>query len=284
MTLEVYLGSTEVTVTVDLVDEMGNVLNVNSVDYRVVDQNNAELVARTAVAGFTAGDSQAVIVVPQAFNTMAASSTREVRSVELFCATDAGTLGFSRSYGLETIDPLKIATNTFQNFAMAQLTAMDIPNIDAWHAASEQQKVAALIDAREHIVQLNFNLLNSNVNFGQDQLNYVPEGSFQSAYVARNSLFLFNGNLNLLNETQFNQLPERFKKALRQAQVVEANAILGGNTDDVKRGSGIVEETIGESSVKFRTAGVPLRLPVCRRALGYVSYYVTFAKKIGRGG
>lgn len=283
MTLEVYLSNTEVTVTVDLVDEMGNALNVNSVDYRVVDQNNTELVARTAVAGFTAGDAQAIVIVPQALNVMAASSTREVRSVEVFCATDAGTVGFSKSYGLELIDPLKIATNTFQNFAMAQLTAMDIPNLDAWHAAPEQEKVRALIDAREHIVQLSFNLLNSNVNFGQDQLNYVPEGSFQSAYVARNSLFLFNGNLNLLNETQFNQLPERFKKALRQAQVVEANAILGGDTDEHKRAGAIVEQRIGETSVKFR-ATPALALPVCRRALGYVSYYVTFAKKIGRGG
>lgn len=282
MTLEVYLGSTEVTVTVDLVDEMGNALNVNSVDYRVVDQNNTELVARTAVAGFTAGDSQAVIAVPQATNTMAASSTREVRSVELFCATDAGTLGFSRSYGLETIDPLKIATNTFQNFAMAQLTAMDIPNIDAWHAASEQQKVAALIDAREHIVQLNFNLLNSNANFGQDSLNYVPEGSFQSSHVARNSVFVLNGSLDLLDETQFNQLPERFKKALRQAQVLEANAILGGEPDDAKRSIGIIEERIGESTIKFGQ-GAKLTLPVCRRALGYLSYYVSFAKRIGRG-
>ena len=282
MALDVYLNNTDVTVTVDLVDEMGNPLNVNSVDYRVVNQDNTVLVARVAASGFTAGDSQVAITVPQASNTMAATSTREVRSVELYCVTDAGTIGFSKSYGLELMDPLKVGTNTFQNFALAQLTAMDIPNLNAWHAAPEQEKVRALIDAREHIVQLNFNLLNSNVNFGQDSLNYVPEGSFQSAYVAHNSLFIFNGNLSLLDESQFNQLPERFKKALRQAQVVEANAILGGDPDDAKRSAGIVEERIGESTVKF-TQGAKLSLPVCKRALGYLSYFVTFAKRIGRG-
>lgn len=282
MALEVYLGNTEVTVTVDLVDEMGNALNVNSVDYRVVDQDNTERVARTSVENFSAGDTQVTIVVGQAQNVMAAESTREVRSVELYCTTDAGTVGFSRSYGLELIDPLKVGLNTFQSFAMAQLTAMDIPNLSAWHAATEQEKVRALIDAREHIVQLNFNLLNSNVNFSQDSLSYVPEGSFQSAYVARNSLFLFNGNLNLLNESQFNQLPERFKKALRQAQVVEADAIMGLGTDESKRASAIIEEKIGETTTKFRSTAA-LSLPVCRRALGYVSYYVSFAKKIGRG-
>jgi hypothetical protein len=85
-------------------------------------------------------------------------------------------------------------------------------------------------------------------------------------------------------QTQFNALPEKFKRQLRLAQIVEANKVLGGEEDDSKRTSGIVEEKVGESSQKFRTTGVPLRLPVCKRALGYLSYYVTFAKKIGRAG
>lgn len=283
MALDIYLAGTEVTLTIDLVDAAGNALSVNSVQYSVLNMSGQSVIQQTSLAGFTSGDSQAVVVIPTASNQLTASASREVRTVELRCATDTGTVGISKTYAIETADPLKIPETSFQTFPMAQLTALDIPNIEAFNAASERDQIAALMDAREHIIQLNFNLLNSNVNFGQDQLSYVPEGSFQSAYVARNSLFLFNGNLNLLNETQFNQLPEKFKRALRQAQVVEANAILGGNPDDVKRTSGIVEERIGESSLKFRTTGVPLRLPVCRRALGYVSYYVTFAKRIGRG-
>ena len=170
-----------------------------------------------------------------------------------------------------------------KRFGPALLTALDIPALEAWDGASEDQRIAALIDARERIVQLNFNLLNSNVNFGQDSLQYVPEGQYQSSYVARNSLFIFHGNLAILTPQQFTTLPERFKTALRKAQVAEADRILGGDPYDEKRQSGLVMEQVGESRQMFR-AGKALTLPVCRRALGYLSYYVTFNKRIGRSG
>lgn len=284
MALEVYLDSTDVTLAIDLVDNAGNALNVNSVDYRVVDQNGQELVARQALGGFVAGDNLATVAVPGSLNAVAAGNTREIRTVDLYCAVDSGTTLITRSYAVELTDPLVVGVNSFQSFPQAQLTALDIPNIGAWDAADDQEKIRALMDAREHIVQLNFNLLNSNVNFGQDQLAYVPEGSFQSSYVARNSLFIFNGNLAILNPTQYNALPERFKSALRKAQIAEANAILGGDATDAMRTSGVIEDRIGESSQKFRDRGVALRLPVSRRALGYISYFVTFAKRIGRAG
>lgn len=282
MTLDIYLADTEVTLTIDLVDAAGNGLSVNAIQYTVLDMNGQALVAQTSLAGFTSGDSQAVVVIPMLSNQLTAPNTREVRTVELRCATDTGTIGLSKTYAIETTDPLKVPETSFQTFPMAQLTAFDLPNIAAFHAASERDQIAALMEARSHIVQLNFNLLNSNANFGQDSLNYVPEGSFQSSHVARNSVFVLNGSLDLLDETQFNQLPERFKKALRQAQVLEANAILGGEPDDAKRSIGIIEERIGESTIKFGQ-GAKLTLPVCRRALGYLSYYVSFAKRIGRG-
>jgi hypothetical protein len=281
--LDVFLTNTDVALTIDLADADGNALSVSAVSYRLINQDGTELVALQAVSGFTAGDAQVVVTIPAALNQMADGSTREVRTVELICTLDAGTIGINKSYGVEALDPLAIPANSFQSFAMAEFTAMNIPNISAYNGASESDKIQALMDAREHIVQLNFNLLNSNVNFGQDQLAYVPEGQFQSSYVARNSLFIFNGNLAILNSTQFAALPEKFKRALRQAQIVEANAILGGEGDETRRSSGVIEDQIGETMQKYRQT-VPLRLPVCRRALGYLSYYVTFAKRIGRAG
>lgn len=284
MAQKVYLSNTEVVLTTDLVDSAGNDLVVNSVDYRVLDQDGVELLARDVLDGFLDGDNQATVTIPAELNIVAEGKTRQARQVELYCVMEGGTVVVTATYAIELSDPLSVGVNTFQNFAQAALTAFDVPNIDAWHAASDQEKIAALIDAREHIVQLNFNLLNSNVNFGQDQLAYVPEGQFQSSYVARNSLFIFNGNLAILNATQYAQLPERFKAVLRKAQIAEANFILGGNPVDAMRQQGVVEDKIGESSQKFRDRGVPLRLPVCARALNYLSYYVTFAKRIGRAG
>lgn len=283
MALDVFLTSTEVTLSIDLVDDAGNALNVDLVHYRVVNQDGAVVVPLTNLTTFAAGDPQATVIIAASANAMATGNTREIRSVELVCETESGTLGFAKSYGLETLAPLVTGANSFQSFPMAELTAMDMPNLGGWETASEQEKVRAMIDAREHICQLNFNLLNSNANFGQDQLAYVPEGEYQSSYVAHNSLFIFNGDLGILNEGQFAELPERFKKALRQAQVAEANAILGGESNEARRQSGIIEDEIGESRQKYRDSK-PLQLPVCRRALGYLSGYVTFSKRIGRAG
>lgn len=283
MALDLYLADKGVSLTVPLVDDTGNELTAAAVQYRITDQDGTVRVAQTAISTFASGDTEVKVDVPASVNTMAAGALREIRVVEFIVTLeDSGnTVVLTRSYGIESLDPLKIPERSFQSYAMAELMALDIPNIDAFAAATEEQRIAALMDAREHIVQLNFNLLNSNVNFGQDQLAYVPEGSFQSAYVARNSLFIFNGNLNLLNSTQFAALPDKFKRALRQAQIVEANAILGGESDERRRAIGLVEDEIGESRQKYRD-GVPLKLPVCKRALGYLSYYVTFAKRIGR--
>jgi hypothetical protein len=283
MALDVFLTSTEVTLSIDLVDDAGNALNVDAVQYRVVNQDGAVVVPLANLTTFAAGDPQATVIVAASVNAMATGNTREIRSVELVCETESGTLGFAKSYGLETLAPLVTGANSFQSFPMAELTAMDMPNLGGWDGASEQDKVRAMIDAREHICQLNFNLLNSNANFGQDQLAYVPEGQYQSSYVAQNSLFIFNGDLGILNETQFAALPERFKKALRQAQLAEANAILGGESNEARRQSGIIEDEIGESRQRYRDSK-PLQLPVSRRALGYLSGYVTFSKRIGRAG
>lgn len=284
MALDVYLNNTEVTLALDLMDSAGRVIVATSVDYRVIDQDGTELITRRPVPGFSLGDESVTIFLSGEVNQIGANSSREIRTIELYCLTTSGTTVLTSSYGVEATEVLKVGINSYQGFAQAQLTAMDIPNIEAWDAATDTQRVQALIDARERINQLNFNLLNSNVNFGQDQLAYVPEGQFQSSYVARNSLFIFNGNLAILNPTQFAALPERFKRALRQAQVVEANAILGGEQIDDMRRDGIIEDRVGESLQKFRDRGVALRLPVCRRALSYLSYYVTFAKRIGRAG
>lgn len=283
MSLPVYLTSTEVKLTVDLTDGAGNAINANTAQYRVRNQDDVELVALTAVPDFIAGDPQAVITIPAIKNVVGGENTREIRSVELICVTDDFTVSINKSYAIELSTPLVTGVNSFQSYDQALLTALDMPKTDAWDSASEDEKVAALIDARRHIIQLNFNLLNSNVNFGQDSLQYVPEGSYESSYVARNSLFIFNGNLEILKADQFVKLPDRFKKSLRLAQVAEADHILGGNTMDSKRQSGIVEERIGESAQKYRDTK-PIELPVCRRALSYLSYYVSFAKRVGRAG
>ena len=296
--MEIYLTGTDVNQAVTLQDRNGNALDVESVSYRVVDMNDVELVALTLLDSFTSGDTLATVFVPAVDNTIVevpadasitsrqidTFNTREIRTVELACLLASGnTVMLKSSYGLEHSDPLRIGINSFQALPQAELTALDIPGVSAWDAAADVDKIAALIAARSHICQLNFWLLNSNTNWGQDSLCYVPEGSYTSPYAGGGqNIFIFNGNVSLLTPTQYGRLPERFKSALRLAQLAEANSILGGDPTAARRQEGLLLESIGEVKQMFR-AGKPIDLPVCKSALRYLSAFVTFSKRIGRG-
>ena len=295
--MEIYLTGTDVSLTVPMNDRNGNALDVTSISYEVVNQNNLTLVSSTPLAGFTTSDANAAIVVPATFNIIAevpstitsnqidTFNTREIRTVKLYCLLSSNnTITLTVSYVLEHSDPLRVGINSFQTLPLGELTAMDIPNITGWAGASDQDKISAMVAARNHICQLNFWLLNSNTNWGQDNLNFVPDGSYVSPYVSagNNSMFIFNGNLGLLTPTQYAALPARFQTALRLAQVAEADSLLGGDPLAQRRQDGLLLESVGDVKQMFR-AGKPLDLPVSKRSLRYLSAFVTMTKRIGRG-
>lgn len=293
--MDIFLAGTPVSLSIPLQDRSGNPIVADSVDYRVVDQSGAEVVARTPLASFVAGDStatvdilasqNAVAAIPSTitFNQIDTFSVREVRTIELFVVVGGNTVLLLKSYAIEPSDPLVVGINSFQTFSQAELTALEVPNTPGWDSASDHDKIAALIEARQHLCQLNFWMLNSNVNWGQDSLNFVPEGSFDTPYAGSNhNPFVFNGNLSLLTPTNFARLPARFRAALNRAQLAEADTIIGGDPIDERRKHGVVVETIGEVKQMYRQSK-PVDLPCSRRALKYISYYVSFGKKIGRG-
>lgn len=279
--MDVYFPGTSVNVVIPLVNRSGAVMDVTSIQYHVVDEAGTEIVGMTALADFAAGSASATIVVPATANAIAATSIRGLRKVELFCVTSVGTVTLYSAYVLEQNDPLIVGVNSFQNYSQAQMTALDLPIMNGWIAATDRDRIAAMIDARAKICQLSFTLLNSNLNFGQDSLNFVPEGAYQTPYATAGRLFIFNGNLALLTADQYSKLPERFKAALRLAQVAECDSILDGDTVSKRREEGLMLESIGESRQMFRSTK-PLDLPISKRALGYISQFVTFSKKIGR--
>lgn len=296
--MESFLQGTAVTLTIPLVDKWGNQLTVESISYCIVDQSGtfvsddteaAGVVAstttvlpQTPLIGFVAGAATAVVTTSPTINTLAAYNTSELRSIQLQCLTsDGNTIPLSASYVVELQDPLQIGINSFMTYANAEFTSLSIPNTPGWDGASDGDRIAALIDARNHICQLNFSQLNSNVNWGQDSLSFIPEGVYPSSYATPDGMFLFSGNLSFLTVAQFAQLPPRFMNALYLAQVAEADAILGGDPVEKKRQEGLMLETIGESKMMFR-GSKPLQLPCSRRALGYLSYFITFNKSLTR--
>lgn len=272
--MNAYLHGTDVALRVPLADASGNPISVTAIEYRVTDETGAEVVARGALAGFVSGAADAVVSVPATANALATGMSRGLRVVELFCTVEGNQIVLRASYAIQQPDPLVVGVNSFQSLASAHFVALDMPNILGWDNASDAERIAALIDARERICQLSFRALNRR---GQEYLDFVPEGVRD---VGRYP-FGFTGNLKDLEPASFLRLPADFLAALNKAQVAEANVILGGDPVEAKRQDGLLMDVVGESRQQFRE-GKPLQLPVSRRALAYLSQFVTFSKAIGR--
>lgn len=84
-----------------------------------------------------------------------------------------------------------------------------------------------------------------------------------------------------LNEAQFMNLDERFRSALCRAQVIEANARLGGTDVSDLRREGLMSATVGEVSQMFRPSK-PLVLPISHRALQVLAGYITWSVRASR--
>ncbi|MDR9847023.1 hypothetical protein [Herbaspirillum huttiense] len=279
--MNVFSASTEVTVSVPLADKSGNALTVDAVTYRVLDQDDQVIVPDTPLTAFVAGSPAAVIVIPANKNGLADGVASALRNLVLECRIGSNTVFIQDAYGIEVEDPLVVGVNSFQTVAQARFTAMSLIDIPSWQAADDRSQMLALIEARANIVRLSFRALNSNVMWGQDSLNFVPEGTRDVNYVGRSDMFNFNGSLELLTPDQFKKLPTYLLDALRRAQVVEANEILGGDSIASRRRLGLVQDNVGESRQTFRQSK-PLELPVCARAMRYLSRYVSMSLRTVR--
>lgn len=279
--MDIFYTGTDVLLPIPLVDGSGAPLDASAVSYRVTDADGVEVIAQTDLSGFTPSDPIAVIAVLAANNTLASGVGRALRALDLLCTTAAGTVAVSASYLIQTADPLMLAVNSFQTLAQAEFTAANMPNLPGWDAATKDSRIAALMDARQHINLLNFTPINGNSIWGQDSLNFVPEGSFGTPFAATNGAFIWAGDLSYLTPAQFATLPARFSAALKMAQVAEANYILGGDPEEDNRRTGLLSDAVGESRQSYR-ARTPLDIPVSKRALRYLAMFITFNKRIGR--
>jgi hypothetical protein len=80
----------------------------------------------------------------------------------------------------------------------------------------------------------------------------------------------------------FDLLPAGFLRAIKRAQLIEANVILGGDVVGRKRQDGILSETIGESSASFSDKPF-LNLPISRQAYEELRRYIVIRIGVARG-
>lgn len=250
MTTNVYLPNLIVTETIQLKDLNGNAVTPNSLTYDVKDETGQVVVAETVIA-LAGGETEVSVSVPANINTVG-SDGRSARTITIYMTTDDGILVNYASYFIEALETLTVLYNTVQTYDEACLVAFDVGILlDGWDTATRASRVSALKTAYHRMKTLRFN---------------------QYAFAT----------LRNKTEDEFRATTADFQKSMRRAQLVEANLILNGDTIHLKQQQGILSETIGESSMFFRTTP-PLNEPLSKQAMNELRGHIDRSVIIGRG-
>lgn len=268
--MKTYLTGQSITVSIPLVDGDGGSVVALAASYRVLNHEGS-VVQSGEVTPWDAANTSATITVLASVNTLDGESGREIRIIELVLTTAEGTTLVPHDYMVERQDPLSVPLTSFQTYNEALAGAYDIPKMDAWATATRQARLAALIQARNNLTRLRYDFDNMDMDLSIDSIGH-------DAVV-------------VLTEDNFQEFPEDFIAALKRAQLIEANSLMTSNTLSDMRNEGVLERTVGESSIKFAPptvtasglSGKPTKRPVCEDAYNEVRIYVDTTTLVARG-
>lgn len=261
--MKVYINGTAVRVELPLVDAGGAALEPESVSYRVLDAAGNEVIPSTPLAVDTDRPAVAKISIDPTLNQVAEGASRAMRVVQVFVTTASGLVRLADEYVIERDEILEVNRNSFQTYASAILTGMDLPNIPGWGRAAKTERVAAMIQARQNIASLRY------------RYYFANEQEFLSSSTRVR-------DLTQLSDSEWSSLRADFRGALARAQVLEADHLLGGDPIGDLRAAGIISKSTGESKAFFRANVRPIDGPICRRAAKELSKFTERRIRIGR--
>lgn len=261
--MKTYPVGNDVTVVIPLLDRNGSALVPTGLNFAVRDQNGT-LVKPFSEITVSPGMTEVSVLIPAVFNATITELV-EARVVELQVTHAGGIYSIEQVYLLTKPSTLVIMGNSFQTMPQAHAEAAQLPNLLGWSAATDNDRAAALIEAYLRLTRLGYRVRRPE---DVDVQNMI--GDLQG-YIEIIEPRLWP----LMTKDRWlsSRYPEHFRRALRRAQIAEANEILRGDRINEKRRSGIMSETIGESSMMFRI-GKPLDLGISSPALEYVTGYV----------
>lgn len=215
-----FAANTAITVVIPLVYN-GTNLTVSSFSYGIKDSSGAVVLAMAPYVGSIVGNS---ISLPIAATHNVITSKYDIREIFYEMTTTQGVYPASLFYKLSgNILQLTVMVDSFMTFGESLLVQESVTSdITDYNTLTDQLKVAALEYAYKNLITKRF-------------------------YVGG----ILIENLEDYTEAQFNALDPKFKKAIKLAQLLEAADIVEDNPILDKINSGIVSETIGESSMFF---------------------------------
>lgn len=255
-----YLAGDAISFTVPLVDAAGVAFAASSATMRVLDGTGAVVTTGT-LAVISPDATDVALGLAAEHTTLADGVQRDIREIELVCerVTGGRTL-VSFTIGLERQDVLAVPSNSFMSMAEAQMLAYSIPGVDGWYAANRADRVRALIEAHYRLVRRRYRVL------PDDNQRLIAD-------------FNNPGNLWTLTLEAFNVLDPRFARALKRAQLFEADAILDGSGVE-QPDDGLVSKKVGESTETYRAVAHVTALT--SRAMRELGPFLLTDVKVGR--
>lgn len=263
-------------ISMEAVDLAGNAVSGVSAAWELFDEAGASLAAGT-VDPYDGSSGTIEFEIAAADTGLADGVSSEGREIVVTVTESDGDLIEIRDYFvIVAAHQLQLMKNTFVTYPQAlSLRQTFGGKMDGWDAEMDhQRRIQALVHAYANLSRVAYFIAN---NINSNPKNYAAwgegyDGPFDLSYRVR---------LKTLSTDQFNTLPSNFTSAMKRAQMVEANVLLGGDIVGEKRRDGIISETIGESSTFFNSKPY-LSLPFSRQAFEIVRPYISIQTRIAR--
>ena len=229
--MEEFAAGTDVFITIPHVSN-GNNLDVTDLQYQVLDAYGEELIAFTTAPSFDPAASSTMITVLATYNNSAQKI--DVRQLNVKLVTAQGTYKQTILYKLVgDVTKLTPMVDSFMTYPESVIIRAKLSeDLKFFDMLTDEIKAVALENAYERIIKSKF--------------DFAPIGRCQER----------GTDISTYTLDQFKTLPVAFQEAVKKAQLVEANMLVENSPIREKIRTGIVSETIGESSMFFRQSAV----------------------------
>lgn len=247
-----------------------------SATYEVFDEEGSP-VGSGAIAEYDGNAATITVSLSSADNALAQGVSHSGRELVVTITDDEGDEHEARDYFvLVASNPLTVLGNSFLSFPAAlALREQFGPVMDGWDKVQNNStRQSALIQAHSNLCRVRYAVGAPKTGDVRDYAAYGTGSEISFDFKRRVSLMG-------ISREDFDALPDHFRKALRRAQLIEANILLGGDIVGQKRKDGIISETIGESSTFFSSKPY-LNLPFSRQAFEVLKPYITVSVRVGR--
>lgn len=243
-----YVSGFEVTISQEVTDAADHPTDALAASWSLIDENQALLSGPNDIA--IDNPRQLRFTIEAHLNELTGNAG--MRTVVIDYTTEQGAQRRIQRYVLISDTTLTPGVNSFGYFEELLLLAQSMPEQRAFLMAGEYEQQMALQRAWANIGYLPLDRQKLGVTSSSD-LDAAALGSIDS----------------------------RALLALRRAQIVEANFLLGGNPVEDRRRAGLISDSAGESTHYFRTSK-PLVLAACREAVMELKGWLNWEVRCGR--